>query len=257
MEKELPGFNEVVVVKITKVLAYGVFAELLEYDNQKGFIHISQVTSGWVKNIRNFVKENQLRAAQVLAIDRSKNQIDLSLTKVSSGVQRNKIEEYNRLVRAKKLIEVLAKTRKTSFDSAWENTADILLNEFDSLTEAFNEISVSGKVPSSIKEPWNSELLNLIKKNIATPKKTVKGILGLTCFESDGVEIIKNALDKAQKISGKDSEIIYLGSGKYKIQVVSSDYKSAEKKLKDSVEEAEKIIVKAKGKYEFKRIEKE
>ncbi|PJA19211.1 MAG: translation initiation factor IF-2 subunit alpha, partial [Candidatus Diapherotrites archaeon CG_4_10_14_0_2_um_filter_31_5] len=139
MENELPEVNEIVVVRVIKVLNYGVFVELLEYGNEKGFIHISQVASGWIKNIRNHVKENQIRSAQVLALDRSKNQIDLSLTKVSSGVQRRKIEDYNRLFRAKKLIEVLAKNKKMSFDEVWENTAEPLLDEFDSLAEAFNE----------------------------------------------------------------------------------------------------------------------
>ncbi len=255
MEKELPAVNEIVVVRVTKVLNYGAFVELLEYNNEKGFVHISQVTSGWIKNIRNFVKENQIRAAQVLAIDQYKNQIDLSLNKVSSGIQRRKIEEYSRLVRAKKLIEVLAKAKKVSFDEAWENTADPLLNEFPSLSEAFNEISLSGKVSVLVKEPWNSELLELVKKNVSVPKKTVKGILELICFEPNGVEIIKKALSEAEKLAGKDSELIYLGSGKYQIEVVSADYKSAEKKLNNSVEKATEIIAKVKGKVEFKKIE--
>ncbi len=252
--EEIPEINEVAIVRVTKVLPYGVFVELLEYNHQKGFVHISQVTSGWVKNIRNFVKENQIRAAQVLSIDPTKNQIDLSLTKVSSGMQRNKIEEYNRLVRATKLLEVLAKTKKVSFDEVWENTAEQLLNEFESLPLAFNEIASTEKVPSSIKEPWSSDLLDLIKKNVVVPQKKVKGILDLTSFKENGIEVIKEALEKAQKISGKDS-IIYFGSGKYRIEVVSSDYKSAEKKLKESSEEAIKIITKSGGKAEFKRIE--
>ena len=146
MENELPESNEIVVVRIKKVLDYGVFVELLEYGDIKGFVHISQVASGWVKNIRNFVKENQIRSAQVLSIDRNSNQIDLSLNKVSSGVQRRKIEDYNRLVRAKKLIEVLAKSKKASFDEVWEKTAELLLEEYDSLNEAFNEIASTKKV---------------------------------------------------------------------------------------------------------------
>jgi len=255
MEGDLPEVNEVVVVRVLKVLNYGAFAELLEYEDQKGFVHISQVTSGWIKNIRNFVKENQIRAAQVLSIDRSKNQIDLSLNKVSSGVQRRKIEDYNRLIRAKKLIEVLAKNKKLSFDEAWENTAEPLLEEFDSLSEALNEIASTGKVPLVIKSPWNKELLELVEKNIVIPVKTVKGILELTCFQPDGIEVIKKALLKTEKEAGKDSEIIYLGSGKYQIKVISADYKSAEKKLKDSVDQVIAIVSKSNGKGEFKRIE--
>ncbi|MBU2476002.1 S1 RNA-binding domain-containing protein [Candidatus Micrarchaeota archaeon] len=251
--QEFPEVNEIVVVRVKKVLGYGAFAELLEYSDIKGFIHISQVTSGWVKNVRNFVKENQLRAAQVLSIDRNQGQIDLSLNKVSSGVQRRKIEEYNRLVRSKKLIEVLAKNRKVSFDEAWENTAELLLEEFDSLPEAFNAISVSGKIPSSIKSPWSNELLELVKKNVVVPTKTVKGVIEITSFQSNGIELIKEALNSA----GKDSDIIYAGSGKYQIKVVSADYKSADKKLSDSIEKIEKVIARTKGKFEFKKTDKE
>ena len=66
---EYPDRNELVVVKVTQILDYGVFAELLEYGNAKGFIHISNVSSSWVKNIRNVVKSNQVRVAKVLNID--------------------------------------------------------------------------------------------------------------------------------------------------------------------------------------------
>ena len=85
MGQKLPVIGEIVVVKVLRVLDYGAFVELLEYGNAKGFVHVSQIASRWVKNIRNFVKENQVRAAQVLSIDQSKGQIDLSLTKVSPG----------------------------------------------------------------------------------------------------------------------------------------------------------------------------
>src|SRR3989338_103759 len=105
---EMPNHGEVVVCKITKVLDYGVFAELLEYGNAKGFVHISQVSSGWIKNIRNFVKEGQVRAAQVMLVNRERGQIDLSFTKVSEQAQKARLEEWKQLTRSRKLIEVLA-----------------------------------------------------------------------------------------------------------------------------------------------------
>ena len=109
-------------------------------------------------------------------------------------------------------------------------------------------------MPSYIKAPWNSELLKLVEKNVVVPEKLVKGILELTCFEPNGIEVIKKALIQAEK---NGAEVIYAGSGKYQIKVVASDYKSAEKKLKDSVDQAQEIVIKAKGITEFKRTEKE
>ncbi|MEM4326555.1 MAG: S1 RNA-binding domain-containing protein [Candidatus Diapherotrites archaeon] len=91
---ELPEQGEIVIGKITKVLDYGVFLELLEYEGVQGFVHISNVSSSWIKNIRNFVKEGQIRAGKVIAIDEKKNQIDISFTKVPPNAQREKIEEY-------------------------------------------------------------------------------------------------------------------------------------------------------------------
>ncbi|RLG70219.1 MAG: translation initiation factor IF-2 subunit alpha, partial [Candidatus Iainarchaeum archaeon] len=79
---EYPEIGEIVVVKVKKILSYGVFVELLEYDGLTGFVHISEVASSWVKNIRNFVKENQIRAAKVLKVIPEKEQVDLSFEKV-------------------------------------------------------------------------------------------------------------------------------------------------------------------------------
>src|SRR3989344_368771 len=94
IEENYPEQGEVVIGKITKVLDYGVFLSLLEYEGMQGFVHISNVSSSWIKNIRNFVKDGQIRAGKVMAVDRYKKQVDISFTKVSQSQQREKIEEY-------------------------------------------------------------------------------------------------------------------------------------------------------------------
>src|SRR3989339_2184647 len=106
--ENLPEPGEIIIGRIFKVLDYGVFMELLEYEGLQGFVHISNVSSSWIKNIRNFVKEGQIRAGKVINIDRSKRQVDISLTKVSQNSQREKIEEYRQGKRAQKLVELLA-----------------------------------------------------------------------------------------------------------------------------------------------------
>ena len=122
-EHELPEVGETIVCKVKQVLGYGAFVELVEYGNKKGFVHVSQVASRWVKNIRNYVKEGQIRAAKVLSIDRGRGQIDLSFNKVSSHAQRARIEESKQLKRSKKLLEILAKEQGKAFEKAWEMMA--------------------------------------------------------------------------------------------------------------------------------------
>jgi len=57
---DFPNINDVVICKVTKIADFGVFAELLEYDNMEGFVHISQISSTWIKNIHNNVKQKQI-----------------------------------------------------------------------------------------------------------------------------------------------------------------------------------------------------
>src|SRR3989344_4249665 len=181
MQENLPEINEVVVCRIMRILDYGVFVELLEYDNVQGFVHISQVSSSWIKNIRNFVKENQVRAAQVTNVDLQKNQLDLSFMRVSAEKQRIKIEEFKQSKRSQKLIELLAKQNNMDFDAAWGEVASPLLEKYETLYDAFQELLLDKEaVLSLVPKKWHKTLGELVSKNIETPKKQVKGVLSLS-----------------------------------------------------------------------------
>ena len=127
-EMEYPDRGDLVVVKVTQILDYGVFLELLEYDKAKGFIHISNVSSSWVKNIRNFVKANQVRVAKVLNIDTEKRQIDLSFAGVSPQREKQKLTEFKQVNREEKLILILAKQELDTYKKMLK-----ILNDHSSL----------------------------------------------------------------------------------------------------------------------------
>jgi len=250
---EEPEIGEIVVIKVKKVLNYGAFVELTEYDNRTGFIHISQVASRWVKNIRNYVKENQTRAAQVLSVDRAKNQIDLSLTKVSSQGARDRIEEWKQSKRAKKLIEVLAKSQKKKFEVAWKEVAEPLLEEHDSLYEAFQEISMNGeKATSGVGKTWIKSLVELAEKSVAVPLKTVSGIMEIKSESPEAIVHIRDSLKGALK-QAKEAKlsIHYSGGGSYEIKSTALDFKTAEKDMNAARDFVIKALQKEKGTVEF------
>jgi len=230
--QDIPVVGEIVVCKVKQVLNYGAFAELVEYDNKKGFVHISQVASRWVKNIRNYVKEGQVRAAKVLAINMERGQIDLSLTKVSSHAQRARIEEWKQLKRCKKLLEILAKEQHKTFDQAWEAVASPLLETHDSLGQAFQEIALLGeKAAPDVDSKWLKHLVEMVKKNVPVPEKFLSGTLFLRISTPDGVDAIKKVLLKAEKAKTQGLKIFYTGGGKYEIKVSAPDFKTAEREL--------------------------
>src|SRR3989344_5247006 len=210
-----PEPGEIVIGRITKVLDYGVFIELLEYDGLQGFVHISNVSSSWIKNIRNFVKEGQIRAGKVINIDRSKKQVDISLTKVSQNSQREKIEEYKQGKRSQKLIELLAQKLNEPAAVAWSEVADQLLEKYDSLYDAFQQILVKGEDAASVvPKRWVKPLMELVESNFEMPEKSVRGRIFISVPGANGVEGVKSSLVAGQKKAAKNAEIFYEGSGK-------------------------------------------
>lgn len=251
---EFPEVGEIVIGKIVKVLDYGVFMDLIEYEGLQGFVHISNVSSSWIKNIRNFVKEGQIRAGKVSNVDPAKNQVDVSLTKVSSNQQRSKIEEYKQLKRTQKLIELLAKNIKEDPENAWDEIAEPLLEKYDTLYDAFQKILIEGESAAEVvPKKWVKPLMELVEKNFEMPSKSVKGKIFITIPGSNGVDPLKESLLAGQKKGGKKIEIIYDGSGNYSLKATSIDYKSAEKILKGVSDEITSVAEKKGGKVEFEK----
>ena len=172
---DYPARGDVVIVKVAQILDYGAFVELLEYNKIRGFVHVSNVSTSWVKNIRNFVKINQVRAARVLNVDVEKRQIDLSFAGVTPQRERQKITEYKQLNREEKLVELLAKQEKKKFDDVWAEVAEPLINEYGSLYVAFEKIALGQDVTSLISKHWASVVKDLVEKNVVVSKKTLKG----------------------------------------------------------------------------------
>ncbi|HEQ78979.1 MAG TPA: S1 RNA-binding domain-containing protein, partial [Euryarchaeota archaeon] len=56
---EFPEESELVVCSVTNVKSFGAFVNLDEYDGKEGFIHVAEVATGWVKYIRDHVREGQ------------------------------------------------------------------------------------------------------------------------------------------------------------------------------------------------------
>lgn len=237
-KQSVPSVGETVVCRVRQVLDYGAFVELVEYNEMKGFVHISQVSTGWVKNVRNHVKEGQIRAAKVLSLDRGRGQLDLSFTKVSEAAQRVRIEEWKQIKRCRKMIEILAQGQKVPVEEAWNAIAKPLLEGYSSLSEALQNIAMYGEeAAEGVQAKWLKPLLELVEKNVPVPQKTLNGTLSLRCLKPEGVDTIKTLLQKAEKTAGHGIEIFYSGGGKYSVSVTDFDFKSAEKALNEASEQ--------------------
>ncbi len=239
-----PEINETVICKIVKITDFGVFAELLEYDNVEGFVHISQVSSTWIKNIHNHVKQAQMRAAKVLKVDMQKKHIDLSLSRVTSADEKRKISEYRLYLRAQGLLNVVAKEIGITQDEAWEGIAEPILEKENSLYKGFvNILKYSIDQYPDIKSDYKKQLIEILDKNITVKDKIIYSTLKITSNVTNGIEIIKKALLKIEK-NYDNIKILYVGPGNYELRVSAKDFKLAAKSFDEISKELTKALKK-------------
>ena len=70
--QELPEVGEIVIGTISKIGDHGAYATLDEYDGIQGFLHISEIAPGWVRNVTRFVKMGDKKVLLVKKINRER-----------------------------------------------------------------------------------------------------------------------------------------------------------------------------------------
>ncbi|MGA1873792.1 MAG: translation initiation factor IF-2 subunit alpha [Thermoplasmatota archaeon] len=243
---DMPEEGELVVATVKQVKNFGVVVELDEYPDKEGFIHIAEVASGWVKYIRDHVREGQKVVCKVLGIDeRRKNRtVDLSLKAVNEHQKREKIQQWKSEQKAQKLLQMLCENQGMTFEKGMEDFGYELIQEFGSLYSAF-EVSAMREVSleeSGFEGDWIKPFIKTAQENITPPYVEIQGILEITSPKPDGLSDLKSALEKAESVAkGIDDvklNILYIGSPKYRLVLVAPNYKVAEDILRSSAQAA-------------------
>ena len=254
----IPEENEIVLCTVKKILYHVVFVSIDEYKNQEGMIHISEISPGRIRNLRDYVKEGKRIVCKILKINKEKNQIDLSLRRVSSSQTRNKLTEIKQEEKAEKILEQAAKKLKLSLEEIYKEIGNKIIEKHGSLTIAFYKlIKEDENLLKELASPKiTSELTKLIKEKIKLPEIKISGTLKLTSTASDGINVIKKIIKNIVDFSKKkkyNTKIIYAGAPKYQLNLTASDYKTAESQLKEISDIAISEIKKLNGQGEFSR----
>ena len=72
--------NDIIEATVTGIQKYGAF--VLINDKYDGLIHISEISSGYVKNINDYIKIKDKIYAQVVDIDKENNKFKLSIKNI-------------------------------------------------------------------------------------------------------------------------------------------------------------------------------
>jgi translation initiation factor 2 subunit 1 len=257
LKKEYPEEGELIVGTITKVQGFGAFVSLDEYPNKEGFIHISEIATGWVKRIRNFVREKQKVVCKVVHVDIAKKHIDLSLKKVNDHQRREKIQDWKNAQKATKLFEMVAKELNKTVDQCYNEFGEKLVKKYGTIYAAFEECSYDVNILKNdgFSGDWLAKFDEVAKTNITVPFVEIKGMLLLTSYLPDGITHVRKALSVAEKSEFDDVtiDIKYIAAPRYLIKVKAPDYKIAESQMKKAVERVTTFMTKIKGECEFQR----
>ena len=253
---ELPEVGEIVIATVTRIVDQGAYVSLDEYNNIQGFLHISEIATGWIRNVEKFVKSGEKKVLLVKRVNTARSEIDLSLKQVSADQKKKKLLEIKRNEKEQSLVDGL-KTKAGLSEAEVNKLEEVLVNKFNSVYDAFSEIvskgigildglNLSKKVISAIEE---------ISSKIQVPHVEIRGVLELTCTKPDGIEIIKKSLLEA--VDNKDAavEITYIGAPKYRLTILAQNFKTAEKALKPVLLTIQDSIEKKKGTFKFSREE--
>jgi len=255
---EWPEVGDLVIATVVRITDYGAYVELDEYD-EEGLLHISEVSSSWVRNIRDFVREGQKVVLKVLRVNVEKRQVDLSLRRVTKREKREKILFWKKDRKADSLLRNASEKLNIPIEEVYEKAGTIIEKEFGEIYEGLEKTAKEGAdvlLKLGVPKDIAVTLEEIAKEKIRTPMVQIKGILELQCTKPNGASLIKEALLSAQKIQdlqGTKIRIYVVAPPRYRIEVSAEDYTKAEKVLEKATETVLKNIAKVGGQGAFRR----
>lgn len=234
MKKNLPEVGDLVVVTIKDVKNFGATVKLEEYKGKEGFIHIAEVATGWVKHIRDYLREGQRTVCKVLNVESARGYVDLSLKRVNQHQKREKISEWKNEQKSEKLLEIVSNQLKKTVGECEEEFANDLVNQYGTLYAAFEDAAaLEGEWLPEKKGKWKNVFTKIAKDNVVIPYVKIGGYIESYSLAPDGIDLIKETLGTGM-LPGVT--IQYAGAPRYRITVTEKDYKSAEDTLKKSIQ---------------------
>ena len=263
-----PKEGEFVMGRVVEIQHQYVYVDLTDYEGlpsescARGLIHISEVSSRWIKNMRNYVRINQLIVVRVLKVDPEKGHVDCSLRRVNSAQKDTVKKERKFAMKYETLLEFLSEETGMTLDESYQKIGFPILDKYRSYQEALDDLKENGeKILSELKDVSNEvreKYLKIIDENVEISTVNIIGKIKLSFINENGVENIRDTLLEALKVVKTPKEtrkvdISYIATPFYRLEIVSKDYIDAEAILSDVIEIIETNSQKFDGTFEFIR----
>ena len=241
-KRGMPSSGEIVICKVEKINPNSAYLTLEEYGVQ-GMVHISEVSSGWIKDIRNHLKVGQTVIARVTRIE--DRNISLSIKRVDEKQKKDRIREYNFDGKAEKMLELAAKKLGKTLDEAYSEAGYLLEEKFGSMYEGFKKTLTSDISERGVPKECAAVIKEIAEKNIEQKEFEFRAKLFIRTSKPNGINIVKNILLDVEK---KGFDVRYIAAPEYLVKYRTKNAKQGRKQFTNMLE---KLSGDAEIKYEI------
>ncbi len=210
--------GEAVLCTVEKIVGTTVFVHL--ENNREGSIVISEIAPGRIRNLREYVTPKKKIVCRILRI--TPTNIELSLRRVTQKEKKEVLENANN---EKSYLNILKSILKEKAEEVVEK-----IKEKENLSEFISKAKENPKELEKITGKENSEKIIEILKKQKDKKTQVKKEIKLYLEEPNGIELIKKVFDQI-----KNTEIKYLGAGKYSLICSEDNLKKADSQINETI----------------------
>lgn len=256
--RQLPEEGDVVIATIRQLTGHGAYVVLDEYKDMTGFLHVSEIATGWIRNIERYVKPRQKSVFKVIRVNKARAEVDLSLKQVSGEERKAKLIEVKKSEKASASMNIIKEKTKIN-DIQVKEIEEKILQKYDYIYDLFEDVAKKGiSVLSGIE--LQPEVLKAIEEEsnkVQIPHVEIRGIAEISVKRPNGIDIIKSTLLAAESSKSTSStvNVAYIGAPRYRIVVEAENFKIAERAMNNLVEKVHLNLEKHHGTFNFIREE--
>jgi translation initiation factor 2 subunit 1 len=246
--KDRPDEGDLVVVTISDVDKNSAYADLDEYEDFSGLIHISEASRSWVEDLTKEIDQGEKNVAQV--IDADDDTVTLSLKRVNENNKKEAMGRWNKEQKAEKFIEDLLEDLEMSEDEMYE---EVVFPMQRKLGSAFHGFEISTAEEERLKEFLDEDIVKKIqevaKENIDLKQEKFEGEIELEFMSANGIEKIRDCFEDL----GDGVEVKYVSAPGYSITSWGRTQDLAKKRMDEAVDMIRERADEKDGRFEFTR----
>jgi len=213
--------DDVVFCRVKKIEGTTVFLEV--EGGIQGTMVLSEVAAGRIRNLRQYVTPNRKVVCKVLKV--APDHVEMSLRRVTSKEKSIVLEEQKKERALTNMLKLVNEDPKQIIPK---------IKETSTITDFLEDSIENPKVLEKYLPKEKAQKIHKIISEKEAKEKTIERKITLSSLSESGVNDIKEIL------STKDVEIKYLGSSKFSVSVSAKDFKEAEQKLSNALDEIKK-----------------